>query len=68
MEKYSSELMDETSVDKYKFVNNSADRDVFLDFGLDNRFSINLVYLKGNFHLFLLDHFFKKNDSGYKLD
>ena len=34
MEKYSSELMDETSVDKYKFVNNSADRDVFLDFCL----------------------------------
>ena len=34
MEKYSSELMDETSAEKYKFVNNPADLDVFLDFCL----------------------------------
>ena len=55
MEKYTSELIDETSVDKSKFVNSSADRDVFLWFLFTESFiSINLVYLKGDFHLFNL--------------
>ena len=45
MEKYTSELMDETSVDKSKFVNSSADRDVFLRFLFtDNPLSVSIWF------------------------